>query len=202
MSNVDSALDTIIKKNVDGIAVLNQSGAIVFVNPAAEELLGRPAPDILGQPLDAVHHADGAAEIDISRPDGEVRRAEIRISAIDWEGVPARLVALRDVTVRRQIETEREQLLLNQARIEGALLTAREIAHLLNNDISIAFGTIDILRNAEVITPQVRTLIEAADTGLSNAAKHLAQLQQIVRIEIHDTPIGPSLDLKQSSRSE
>jgi len=100
----EKQLHDLIASNVDGMLVLDHAGRILFANPAANELLDRSLENIIGQeigiPISSREHAD----INLIRKDGSECIAEMRIVAIDWEGQPAHLAALRDVTARNQMQ--------------------------------------------------------------------------------------------------
>ena len=44
----EQSLRTVIRENVDGMLVIDREGVVVFANPAAERLLGRPAQALKG----------------------------------------------------------------------------------------------------------------------------------------------------------
>jgi PAS domain S-box-containing protein len=100
----DSRFRTLIERNADGMVVLRAEGTIDYVNPAAEELLGRPSADLVGGPFGIPLIVGGTTEVDVPRPGGDVRHAEMRLVDIAWEGRPALLASLRDVTDRRRSE--------------------------------------------------------------------------------------------------
>jgi hypothetical protein len=85
------------------------------------------------------------------------------------------------------------------ARMEGVQLAAREIAHLLNNDLAVTVGTLDLLRERGDVSPQVLALLEQAQAGLSAATVHVEQLQRVRRVVTRETPTGPALDLERSA---
>jgi hypothetical protein len=84
------------------------------------------------------------------------------------------------------------------AKLEGIRLAAREIAHLVNNDLAVTVGTLDLLRTRCDVPPQVRDLLDQALAGLSAASSHVEQLQRVQRVVTRETPAGPSLDLDKS----
>jgi signal transduction histidine kinase len=94
---------TLVQETPEAIVILDSHGIVRFANGAAQELLGRNADDLVGQafglPADPGEH-----DITITRPDGDSRLAEMRIVDTRWGGVPARVAALNDVTVRRKLE--------------------------------------------------------------------------------------------------
>ena len=93
------------------------------------------------------------------------------------------------------------QSLGERARLEGVLLSARELAHLLNNDLTLPVGLLDLLRAEHDIPATAVPTLDAIADGLDVAVRHVAQFLRIVRVVIKETPQGPSLDLDRSSGS-
>ena len=91
------ALRHIIEASADVIMIVDHSGAVRFVNPGAERMYGRSAAELMSQAGGFALRRD-AAEIDIRRPDGTARTADVRSVEIEWEGEAASLISLHDVT--------------------------------------------------------------------------------------------------------
>jgi DNA-binding response OmpR family regulator len=84
------------------------------------------------------------------------------------------------------------------ARLEGVTLAAREIADLLGNDIQAPTAAIDLLQREPGLPARARVLVDMAAESLAEAAQHLSQLQNVVRVATKETPIGTALDLERS----
>lgn len=95
---------TLVQESSDAIVIIDGQGHVRFVNGAAEDLLGRTARELVGKPF-GLPTEPGEHEIAVVRPDGDNRFAEMRVVDTRWGGVPARVAALNDVTVRRKLET-------------------------------------------------------------------------------------------------
>lgn len=91
-----------------------------------------------------------------------------------------------------------ESRLRDEARLEGVQLAAREMAHLMNNDLAVAVGLVDLVQARTDLPPQVRDLLSGAASSLDAVARHLAEMQTVVRVVVKETPIGTSLDLDRS----
>lgn len=116
----------LLQSSVDGVVVLDLQGLIRFVNPAAESLLGRAAADMLGTKFEFPTVAGEAREVEVLR-DGQQIIAEMRTAQTDWEGKPAYLASLRDITQRKLDEQKiREQ----QAKLEEANVKLEALATL------------------------------------------------------------------------
>ena len=97
------SLRAVIESNFDGMVVIDRDGVVLFVNPAAELLLGRSSEHVVGAQFGFPHTRGGAVEIEVVAG-GAPRVAEMRIVEVDWEGTPAFLASLRDVTERKRAE--------------------------------------------------------------------------------------------------
>ena len=105
----EARLRTVIESNVDALLVVDQQKLIRFVNPAGETLLGRNRRELLGWDFDFPTTSDESTEIQVVHPDGERLVAAMRAVSIVWDGSPAMLVSLRNITKRKQMEAELEE---------------------------------------------------------------------------------------------
>ncbi|MDK3156600.1 PAS domain-containing protein [Kamptonema cortianum] len=100
----ESQLNTIVTHISDGILILNRNGAICFANPAATRMMGC---DLLGQnwgiPIGET------AEIDLPQAEGEPKTLEMRSVTTQWLGDLAYVVAIRDISDRKQAEAALRQ---------------------------------------------------------------------------------------------
>jgi diguanylate cyclase (GGDEF)-like protein/PAS domain S-box-containing protein len=99
-----SQLRNLITQLTDGILVVDRDGCLLFLNPAAEHLLGRPADDLLGENVGFPMIVGGAMELDLVTSDGTERVAEMQVADVEWDHKPAFVAALRDVTERKRLE--------------------------------------------------------------------------------------------------
>ena len=123
---------TIINSISDGIIVVDEDHRIVELNLAAEKFLGKPAFQVIGQPLKNIvpelkssltQSADEIVEITMGR-EGAMYTYDLRVSAIqDRQGrTISRAIVLRDVTERKWAE---DKLL----RSESNLAEAQRLSH-------------------------------------------------------------------------
>ena len=96
-------------------------------------------------------------------------------------------------------ESERRQL---TAQLETVTLVARELGHLLNNELAAAVGLLEFLEEHPPDNLPDWAVLHDAVTGLGEAVRHISQLQQVVRVATKETPVGPSLDLERSVEPE
>ncbi|GHJ34898.1 SpoIIE family protein phosphatase [Streptomyces sp. TS71-3] len=93
-------VDAVISASADGILAVDDQGVVRLCNPAATELFGRPARDLLGAPFGFPVVAGQSTDVELTQPGGGVRVVEMRVSETTADGDSLRVVTLRDVTVQ------------------------------------------------------------------------------------------------------
>ncbi|ABS62220.1 PAS/PAC sensor signal transduction histidine kinase [Parvibaculum lavamentivorans DS-1] len=121
---------TLVQETPEAIVILDSQGTVRFANGAAQELLGRGS-ELVGQPF-GLPSEPGEHDITIRRPDGDNRFAEMRIVDTRWGGVPARVAALNDVTVRRKLE---ETMQAVEARSQETRKRSQSFFSNVNHDL-------------------------------------------------------------------
>jgi len=107
---------------------IRQDGKLVFANQAFATLYGYDSPQEIAPP-----HSDGEGECEASldsfeveavRKDGAAWWAEFRGQEIDWNGAPAVMFAVNDISERKRAEastSESEDLARREARLRAIL---------------------------------------------------------------------------------
>jgi diguanylate cyclase (GGDEF)-like protein/PAS domain S-box-containing protein len=93
----------LIAQLVDGILVVDHDGGLLFLNPAAEDLLGRPASELLGENVGFPMIVGPPVELELVKRDGSECVVEMQTAEVEWDGQPAFVAALRDVTERKRL---------------------------------------------------------------------------------------------------
>lgn len=122
----EKRLRTIIDNEAEGIVVVDADRRILFVNRAAEGILGRKRRGLSGKKFSfpaAPASNRKLVEMDIARPDGTTATVEVRFIPTEWFGQPANIVSLQDITERKNLEEER---LRNAAALQSRLVETIE----------------------------------------------------------------------------
>ncbi len=108
MSDTIQGLNLILDTITDGILVVDAQGIVLYANPAAEEILERKG--IVGQSLAipiAAKNSD-PQDINLIRPSG-FAWAEMRSAPFTWDGAPAYVIGLHDISDRKHAELALQQ---------------------------------------------------------------------------------------------
>lgn len=108
-------LKTLVQNISDGLVILDRQGIIRFANPAAAKLFQRSEAELMnfewGFPISA------EAEMDLVDLKGNLRTVEYRVADTQWEGELAYILALRDITDRKQADEELRHNLQQQEQL-------------------------------------------------------------------------------------
>ena len=111
LEKAEKRFRAMITATLDGMLVLDEDQRVLFANPAAEGLLSHlDGSGLQGKRLTSFEPGNDGQEVPISLPDDPDGLAEVRITEIDWDGRPAHLAALRDVTARQRAEVRLREL--------------------------------------------------------------------------------------------
>ncbi|MDQ3928091.1 MAG: PAS domain S-box protein [Chloroflexota bacterium] len=211
----------VIATSPDAIALTDLNANIRMCNPQALTLLGYESPaEVVGSsafeffvPQDRQRALDGmlktlslgkleGLEYTLLKKDGTHVSVELSAATItNSEGNPEAFMAIvRDTTERRRVYQALGLARQELGQLEGVRFAAREVAHLLNNDLVIPMGVLDELQHRGDVPSDIREDARQAMIRLKAAVQHVVRLQQVVRVETKDTPVGPALDLDRSTQ--
>ncbi|MEX2218976.1 MAG: ATP-binding protein [Phycisphaerales bacterium] len=210
-------ISTVICSLAEGVCAVDRAGAILFINPEARRLL-RLGPDqaVLGGSLTALvrartdRHPDLAAILVAPPPAGEERRllvdedpsAFISLTVAPLgAGREGLVLSLRDITARKRLETEREELhrrLIDLSREAGMAEIAAGVLHNVGNvlasvNVSASVASELVRNSACSAVARVAALLEAnrarlpeflaSDPAGSKVTEYLVQLASTLAAE-------------------
>lgn len=132
--SIETRLPTVLNASKDAMIAIGPDGCVTMFNTAAEAMFGWTAAEMFGKPLDPIVPAEyrgdheryaseffnnrkGRREIGRTvefpalRKDGSRFSIELTLSSGTFEGEDFVLAVIRDITERKDIEYEREQLI-------------------------------------------------------------------------------------------
>ena len=129
------SMQRLVCANPDGILVVNLDGVVIFSNSKSCSLFSRRADELKGHLFGFPVVAESA--VDITTITG--RTIEMRSTDIEWNGQPAFLITLRDVTDRVAIVKELEKA---KSELELATRVRDEILMNMNHEVRTPLNSI------------------------------------------------------------
>src|SRR5688572_4064249 len=205
LQSSESRFRNLIYQNADGIIIVDREGVLRFINPAAESLFNHQASDLLGTLFGFPVVAGETMEIDVLRAGGETAVAEMRVVETDWEGEPAFLASLRDITDRKRAEEARAQLIKEQvarAKAEEASRMKDEflatVSHELRAPLNIICGWVGLLRDSDFDPASMAKALTTIERNAKLQAQLIEDLLDISRIvsgkihlDLHPSYLAP-----------
>ena len=92
-----------------GLLVLHPQGRILYANPVAAQWLGRSAEALVGSVFPYALAVGAAVEVDITAARSVPLSLEICATEVIWQGQPALLASMHDVTERQRLQSLKNQ---------------------------------------------------------------------------------------------
>ncbi len=121
-------LDRVLSNTAEGILVVDHQGRIVYANATAGILTGHAPAELIGQDFGFPVATGAPQEIELRTQGHGSRIVEMRARSMRWEGDPAFVLNLHDITERKRVERELRQaaIVFEEAR-EGVIITDAEV---------------------------------------------------------------------------
>ena len=193
---------TLVENANEAILVI-QDGMVKFVNSKASESFGYTEQELLSTPIfELIHPEDRDAVIERYRQkihgdmrptlntyrtihkSGKTQWIEISSVKIEWEGRPATLNLVTNITERVRAEEEKQSLdeRLNRAeKMESLGILAGGVAHDLNNVLGIVVGYAEMLLMGTDKSSPIRSKVVNIMEGGQKAATIVGDLLTLAR---------------------
>jgi DNA-binding response OmpR family regulator len=113
----------------EGILVLSEDRErVLYANPSVCCMLGTESGKLLGQPFHYPLPPEPCRQLDLPDSGDGVRHTTLSVSPLLWEGQPALVVCLNDITEQRRAAREREELI---EQLQRALSRVKLLSGLL-----------------------------------------------------------------------
>nr|WP_255216564.1 ATP-binding protein [Pseudenhygromyxa sp. WMMC2535] len=174
---------SVIERHADGLLIVDGAGECRYANATCEQMAGERAVAEVQRwgPLElgAVHEVDIAGGV-----------GELRVLPTSWEGEPAFMVMIRDVSELRAAESERarlEERVRQAQRLDSLGRLAGGVAHDFNNLLSVILGTAEFLSDGmgpdHAHAEDVAAIVDAALRG-----RELTQQMLAIGRQHHGSP--------------
>lgn len=202
-----------LKSIGDAVITTDVDGRILSLNRAAENLLGRSEREVLGVEVSRIlslRHREsgqpflelgvrlrGVTESDLipgffqfAREGLQERTLVVALSPLRARraGAEGRVVVLRDLTERRQLEEEQ----IRAGRLESVGLLAGGIAHDFNNYLTAILGNLSLARDTK--GNELEGLLERTEHGVRRAQR---LTQQLLTFSKGGAPVVRPTDLRE-----
>jgi len=187
-----AGLKSVIDRCADGMVVVDAAGAVRYLNPAAEALLGAQGRSIVGRPFPFHLPSQGVSEV-VLRPELESRVAELRVTPVEWEDEPARLAVLRDITDLRRVAELRAEI-REQRRMEKVkeeLMSA--ISHEMRSPLTVIKAANINLKDGSTgpLNDEQATMVLLQHNNILRLQKILDHILDLSRLESGRAVIRP-----------
>ncbi|MEW6493718.1 MAG: PAS domain S-box protein [Cyanobacteriota bacterium] len=167
----EAQLNTIISTTSDGIIILDRVGRICFANPAAARLFEKSLEELIGYHWGMPEGE--TTELELVRCGEEIQTVEMRATPIEWLSKPAYIVALRDITERKQFELELQRAkeaaeVANQAKS----IFLANMSHELRTPLNVILGFTQVMNRDSSLSPEQFQHLQI----ISNSGNHLLNL--------------------------
>lgn len=176
-------LDRLIDANPDAVILTDLDGKVLRANKIADAMFAGADGGLLGEHMVFAVSADGIGQLEVVHGD-RVRIGEIRLADIEWNGQPAKLAAVRDVTVTAELQDR----LAQSQKSDAIRLMAGGIAHEFNNMLVVAMANLHFLRKH--VEEDGHNLLDKID-GVVERARALSN-QILILSQSHPSEVRPT----------
>ncbi|MEW6382227.1 MAG: PAS domain S-box protein [bacterium] len=198
---------TLVEEAKDGVAVI-QDGVFQFANEAmadisgytVEELIGKPALEIIAEYRRdkccclASEKTVSSCGTNIYGKDGVNKDVDISIGLIQYQGRPATIAIIRDITERKRMEEE----LIRVQKLESLGVLAGGIAHDFNNLLTAVIGNLSLLEKR--LKPDEIRMFEILEAARNASLKGKHLTHQLLTFSKGGVPIKKTMPVSELIR--
>jgi hypothetical protein len=183
---------------VDGVIVLDSTGAITLFNPAAERVFGYPATQVINRSFRELLQSDHWAnyddylaqhlgenppkviEVGAIGADGALLPIDLAVSQVVRGGAPMLIVVVRDISKRKKLEEQYRQ----SQKMEAVGRLAGGIAHDFNNLMQAILGYSNLLDRRLAPGDPNHETVDQIQKSLAHATSLTRQLLAFSRKQV------------------
>lgn len=200
-------MNTVINTSLDGVIVSDDRGRIVEFSPAAEDIFGHPAADVIGHELGKIIVPDhlraghdkgmermrqggekrvvgkGRVQLEAKRADGSIFPVELAIQSAVTEDGEIYIAFLRDITEQKAGEAElvdaRDKAIAGEKSRSEFLAT---MSHEIRTPLNGLLGNLSLLRDT-TLTGKQDTYMRNMETSGRLLLSHVSDVLDITRYD-------------------
>lgn len=186
----ESKYHMLIESSTDGVAII-QDGVYKYINQTLARMFGYSREELVGMPflslvapawMDMVverqrkrlsgQPAPEKYEVGMLYRDGSIKEMELAGSLISYEGKPATMAVVTDITEKKTWENRK----LVAQKLESIGVLAGGIAHDFNNILAAILGNISLAKLSDGQNPEVEAQLTKAENACARAKDLTHQL--------------------------
>lgn len=188
----DEVLRSVFDASADGLLVLSEDSTIRFLNACAATVLEASTDSLVGEIFPFDLSVGEQSEFEIPAASGDLQVFHLKVEAIQWEGAPAQLVVLTDVTALRKSQARNvrqlkaQQILLDH--VPNALIAVDRQGRVL--ELNTEAGNLLGSQDGELLGKPLKTALKLKNADshmpIRNSFKYLTQDMLQAGAEEHD----------------
>lgn len=177
--------DDIMEESSDGIVISDSKGIIRSINPAAESFFGAKTHDLLGRPFPCAMPLGPLAELSTAAENGGPKIGEVRKSNTEWNGKPATLTVILDITDLRHAKRLGLEVQESVRRDKRKDHFISELSHEMRNPLSVIRAVACTLKEglAGVLSAKQTQLVQMAQNSSERLLRIVDNILKISKLE-------------------